>query len=64
MEVGDYVMIVNSTSTPSVDGIHKITSLGTVNEPRKFYIDMFIEECGDVSWSHVLRPVDLEVMHR
>ena len=56
LEVGDYVMIVNSTSTPSVDGIHKITSLGTVNEPRKFYIDMFIEECGDAPQVYVLRP--------
>ena len=56
LEVGDYVMIVNSTSTPSVDGIHKVTSLGTVNEPRKFYIDMFIEECGDAPQVYVLRP--------
>lgn len=55
LEIGDYVMIVNSTSKPSVDGIHKVTSLGAVGEPRKFFIDMFIEECGDAPQIYVLR---------
>ena len=55
LEVGDYVMIVNSTSIPSVDGIHKVTSLGTVGEPRKFFIDMFIEQCGNAPQVYVLR---------
>ena len=55
LEVGDYVMIVNSTSTPSVDGIHKVTSLGASGETRKFFIDMFIEECGLAPQIYVLR---------
>ncbi len=55
LEIGDYVMIVNSTSKPSVDGIHKVTNLGSVAEPRKFFIDMFIEECGDAPQVYVLR---------
>ena len=47
LEVGDYVLILNSTTTPSVDGIHKVTSLGAQGEDYKFYIDMYIEECGN-----------------
>ena len=46
LEVGDYVMIVNSTSTPSCDGIHKVTKLGDAGQPQTFYIDFYIEECG------------------
>ena len=34
MNVGDYVMILNSTTQPSVDGIHRVTKLGTANEPQ------------------------------
>ena len=46
MNVGDYVMILNSTTQPSVDGIHRVTKLGTANEPNIFFIDMYIEQCG------------------
>lgn len=55
LEVGDYIMIVNSTSIPSADGIHKVTKLGEANEPKKFYIDLFIEQCGQAPQIYVLR---------
>ena len=60
LEVGDYVMIVNSTSSPSVDGIHKVTKLGNANEPYKFFIDMFIDECGASAQVFVLRNCRFE----
>jgi len=43
VEIGDYVMILGSTSTPNVDGIHRV--IGVENETH-FYIDVFIEEKG------------------
>ena len=45
LRAGDYVMIVNSTTIPSVDGIHKVTRVDAL-DPRAFYIDMYIDECG------------------
>ena len=39
----DYVMIIGSDSTPSIDGIHKVTN---IIDGRKFRIDKFIEEKG------------------
>ena len=44
-EVGDYVMLLNTDTTPPIDGIHKVTKLGT--ESTVFYIDEFIEKCGN-----------------
>lgn len=57
LEIGDYVMIVNSTTTPNCDGIHKVTKLGDASAAgqRAFYIDMFIEECGSAPQIYVLR---------
>ena len=55
LNVGDYVMIHNSTTSPSVNGIHRVTKLGTLSEPNVFYIDMFIEECGTSPHIMVLR---------
>lgn len=55
LSVGDYVMIVNSTSIPSCDGIHKVTRLGEANEPKRFYIDTYIDECGSSPQIFVLR---------
>lgn len=48
LQIGDYVMLLNTTTTPSIDGIHKVTQLGVgQNANRIFYIDRFIEECGN-----------------
>lgn len=40
---GDYIIIINSTSVPSVDGIHQVTG---VENATHFYIDKFIETKG------------------
>ena len=48
LQVGDFVMLLNTTTTPNIDGIHKVTRLGTgSNAGRIFYIDDFIKECGN-----------------
>lgn len=62
LEIGDYVMIVNSDSKPSIDGIHKVTALGNENEVYKFFIDMFIEECGSSAQVYVLRNNRFETL--
>ena len=47
-QVGDFVQLLNTTTTPNIDGIHKITKLGIgTNADRIFYIDEFIEKCGN-----------------
>lgn len=43
--MGDYVQLLNTTTTPIIDGIHKVTKIGT-NE-KVFYIDEYIESCGN-----------------
>jgi len=45
LKVGSYVMLLNTTTTPNIDGIHKITKLG--EKSNVFYIDEFIESCGN-----------------
>ena len=41
-------MLLNTTTTPNIDGIHKVTKLGSgTNSGRIFYIDEFIKECGN-----------------
>ena len=48
LQVGDFVLLLNTTTTPNIDGIHKVTKLGTgSNAGRIFYIDEFIKECGN-----------------
>ena len=48
LQVGDFVMLLNTTTTPNIDGIHKVTKLGIgSNAGRIFYIDEFIKECGN-----------------
>jgi hypothetical protein len=48
LQVGDFVMLLNTTTTPNIDGIHKVTKLGSgTNSGRIFYIDEFIKECGN-----------------
>ena len=55
VEVGDYVMLVNTTTTPSVDGIHRVTKLGNIAQPNTIYIDRFIETDGTSQSAFVLR---------
>ena len=50
---GDYVVIINSTSTPSVDGIHQVTR---VDDSNHFYIDKYIESLGKGGKLLALRP--------
>lgn len=50
LKVGDLVMLLNTTTTPNIDGIHRVTKLGAgANGDRIFYIDRFIEECGNAA---------------
>ena len=37
------------------DGIHKVTKLGDAGQPQTFYIDFYIEECGQSPQIFVLR---------
>lgn len=45
LRVGDYVQLLNTTTTPNIDGIHKVTKIGT--NDKVFYIDEYIESCGN-----------------
>ena len=48
LQVGDFVMLLNTTTTPNIDGIHKVTKLGSGSKANTvFYIDEFIKECGN-----------------
>lgn len=51
---GDYVLIVNSTCIPSVDGIHQVTTLQGNNA---FYIDRYIDQKGFTGKIFLLRSV-------
>ena len=55
VKVGDYVMLVNTTTIPNVDGIHRVTKLGNLAQPGTFYIDKFIESDGTSESVFVLR---------
>lgn len=54
LTVGDFVLLTNTTTTPTIDGIHKVTNVHSA-DANIFYIDRFIEECGDASSVFVLR---------
>jgi hypothetical protein len=45
LNVGDYILILNSTTTPSIDGIHKVTKIHT-SDNTTLFVDSFIEKCG------------------
>ena len=53
---GDYVMLLNTTTVPNIDGIHRVTRISPTNGTQ-FYIDRFIEECGKAEQVFVIRPV-------
>jgi hypothetical protein len=55
VKVGDYVMLVNTTTKPNIDGIHRVTKLGNIAQPNSFYIDRFIESDGRSESVFVLR---------
>jgi len=54
LSVGEYVLIVNSTCVPSVDGIHQVTS---IQDEQGFFIDRYIEEKGFTGKVFPLRSV-------
>tara|TARA_R110000850_G_scaffold28106_6_gene78865 strand:+ start:310 stop:11376 length:11067 start_codon:yes stop_codon:yes gene_type:complete len=43
LSAGDYVLIVNSTCIPNVDGIHRVTAVAGDNS---FFIDRYIQQKG------------------
>ena len=54
LSVGDYVLLTNTDTVPKIDGIHKVTSVHP-SDNTIFYIDMYIERCGNASAVYVLR---------
>jgi len=46
LEVGDWVQLLNTDTTPTIDGIHKVTKV-SANDNQVFYIDEYIEKCGN-----------------
>lgn len=60
VKVGDYIMLVNTTTTPSIDGIHRVTKLGNAGQPNTFYINMFIQEDGAAAAAFILRAARFE----
>lgn len=56
LQVGDIVMLLNTTTTPNIDGIHTVTRVSAAND-RVFYIDRFIEKCGTSEQVLLARPV-------
>lgn len=43
LNIGDYVLIINSTCVPSADGIHQVTHL---QDEFGFFIDRYVDEKG------------------
>lgn len=56
LQVGDLVMLLNTTTTPNIDGIHTVTKVSPTDD-RVFYIDRYIEKCGVAVQVMPLRPV-------
>ena len=47
LSIGDYVLVLNSSSSPSIDGIHKVINVKSGgSESKGFFIDKYIEESG------------------
>ena len=46
LQVGDWVQLLNTDTTPTIDGIHKVTKIDS-NDNQVFYIDEYIEKCGN-----------------
>jgi hypothetical protein len=56
LRIGDYILILNSTTTPSIDGIHKVTQIHNTDNTT-LYVDSFIEKCGTSPGILVARSV-------
>lgn len=54
LSVGDKVLIVNSTTTPNIDGIHEVVS---IENDTWFIIDMFIDKKGETGKFFPLREM-------
>ena len=50
---GDYIVVINSTCTPSIDGIHQVT---LIEDTTHFYVDKYIQTLGKGGKMLVLRP--------
>jgi len=59
LAVGDFVMMLNTTTVPNIDGIHKVTKLGSNKE---FYIDQYIDTCGSCPSIMTLRTHRFETI--
>lgn len=56
LQVGDIIMLLNTTTTPNIDGIHTVTKISPTND-SVFYIDRYIEKCGKAEQVMLIRPV-------
>lgn len=54
LAVNDYVLILNSSSLPSIDGIHRVTAVANDN---MFFVDEYIEKKGFTGKAIPLRPM-------
>ena len=59
LAVGDYIMLLNTTTVPNIDGIHKVTR---VESTDKFYVDEYIDTCGTASSIMLLRSVRFDTI--
>ena len=59
LAVGDYIMLMNTTTVPNIDGIHKVTK---VEGTDRFYIDEYIDRCGSASSIMLLRSVRFDTI--
>ena len=53
VQQGDYVMLINTTCTPSLDGIHQVSG---IEDNMHFYVDQFIEQKGFGGKMLIVRP--------
>jgi hypothetical protein len=54
LNANDYVLIRGSTTVPSIDGVHRVTS---VKDATTFYIDVYLKEEGGTGNIYPLRNV-------
>ena len=59
LSVGDYIMLLNTTTVPNIDGIHRVTK---TKDSDKFYIDEYIDKCGGASSIMLLRSVRFDTI--
>ena len=59
LAVGDYIMLLNTTTVPNIDGIHRVTK---VEGTDKFYVDEYIATCGTASSIMLLRSVRFDTI--